>query len=107
MATETTTRKPVTVESVIDEIGRVYAERGDTYGRPLGPFAGVVDAANALKISPLQGPLDHALYMILLKISRLKESPRHRDSLMDIVGYVKTYEQCLEDLPSDSTAPRR
>lgn len=92
--------KPVE-RSVIDEIADVYAERGDSYGRPLGPFTGVTKAAEALGISPSGGALHHALYMVLLKISRLIESPNHRDSLMDIVGYVKTYEQCLEDMPQN------
>ena len=85
------------MSSVIDEFAEMYKDREALYGHPGPAFKRLTEAAAVLGIGPEKGELNHALYMILLKITRLQESPDHRDSLLDIVGYVRTYEQCLED----------
>jgi hypothetical protein len=83
--------------SVLDEASKaVDGDRGDNYGHPYDDFGRVVEAANALGIDPLSGRLHHALYMILVKMSRLVQTPDHRDSLVDIPGYARTYEMVLE-----------
>lgn len=90
----------------------ILAEAGDlvdgpreaTYGHPADDFGAVARAAHALGIDP-QGQIDrafndpalhHALYMILVKIQRLVQTPDHRDSVVDIAGYARTYEKVLE-----------
>lgn len=74
----------------------VHVERQGDYGHPEEDFTKVTSAANALGVNPLSGPLHHALYMILVKIARLVETPDHRDSIVDIPGYARTYEMILE-----------
>lgn len=84
-------------ETVLVEAGNtVDAVRQGEYGHPAEGFAKVASAARALGLDPTAGPLNHALYMILLKITRLLEAPNHRDSLVDIAGYARTYEKVLE-----------
>jgi len=38
-------------------------------------------------------PGDVAILMMLLKVARLIQTPGHRDSVMDVAGYLKTYAQ--------------
>lgn len=89
--------------TILDEAAKlVDGDRGDTYGHPIDDFSRVTRAAEALGIDPvgcdpLVAPLHHALYMILVKLSRLVQSPYHRDSLVDVPGYARTYEKCLEE----------
>ena len=74
----------------------VSGDRGQNYGHPADDFYRVTEAAKALGIDPLSGPLHHALYMVLVKLSRLVQTPDHRDSIVDIPGYARTYEMILE-----------
>jgi hypothetical protein len=72
----------------------VMGDRQDDYGHPLDDFQKVTDAAKALGIDPAKGgPLHHSLYMVLVKIARLMESPGHEDSVVDGPGYFLTYER--------------
>ena len=77
--------------------GLVDGAREAAYGHPADDFAKVTGAAKALGIDPANnGPLHHALYMVLVKISRLVETPGHRDSIVDGAGYFRTYEKVLD-----------
>ncbi len=40
-------------------------------------------------------PRDVAMLMILLKIARLAETPNHRDSIVDIIGYAACYAEMV------------
>jgi hypothetical protein len=83
--------------TILDEAASlVDGDREATYGHPADDFARVTQAARALEIDPRTGPLHHALYMVLLKISRLVNTPDHHDSIVDGAGYFRTYEKVLE-----------
>jgi hypothetical protein len=83
--------------TILDEAGTlVDGPREATYGHPADDFTAVGKAAFALGIAPNNSPLHHALYMILVKIQRLVQTPDHHDSIVDIAGYARCYEKVLE-----------
>lgn len=70
-------------------IGKVTQERGAIYSHPADDFGRVAQMAEAIK--DCRDPLiKHALYMILVKVSRLANTPDHIDSWIDIAGYART-----------------
>lgn len=90
-------RKGIFRLNILEEANNHVSEgRQQTYGHPADDFRRVTDAAKALEINPLSGPLHHALYMVLVKLSRLVQTPDHHDSIVDIAGYARTYEMVLE-----------
>jgi hypothetical protein len=89
--------------TILDEAaGLVDGDRGVHYGHPYDDFSGVTGAAKCLGVDPHKGPLHHALYMVLVKIARLVETPTHRDSIVDGAGYFRTYEKVLERVDEES-----
>lgn len=78
----------------------VNGPRRKDYGHPRDNFSRIIGGWNwwleARKPGPLR-PDDHAVMMIILKLARLAETPGHRDSNVDVVGYAGTYEMLFED----------
>jgi hypothetical protein len=72
-------------------------ERQAIYGHPNQDFkrtAGMWSALLDIEITPE----DVALMMGMLKISRLRSSPGHKDSIIDLIGYAICYSR-LEEIP--------
>lgn len=76
--------------------GLVDGPRQEHYGHPFDDFTRVTEAAKALGIDPTSSPRHHALYMILVKLQRLVQTPAHMDSVIDVAGYARTYQKVLE-----------
>lgn len=72
----------------------VDADRQVTYGHPRDDFA-----KTALMWSAIFGVdvtvEQVALAMCCVKISRLLQTPDHRDSVVDLAGYARTYEKVV------------
>lgn len=92
-------------KTILEEAGAlVDGPREATYGHPYDDFNAVAHAARAIGVDPSgsvdrafhEAALHHALYLILVKIQRLVQTPDHRDSIVDIAGYARTYEKVLE-----------
>lgn len=85
--------------NVLEEANKlVDGDRQDAYGHPIKDFAKIVDLTKPILESDIDPRLKHALYMIQIKVARLLETPDHRDSMIDIAGYIKTYEMCADKI---------
>lgn len=82
--------------SVLDEArALVHGDRGNDYGHPsidFGRTAAMWSALFGIPITARQIPLA----MIAVKLSRLAQSPGHRDSAVDIAGYAETWGMVVE-----------
>lgn len=82
--------------SILNEASAVVEQRGSVYGPPHKDFkrtAALWSAYLGVELTPAQV----TACMMLLKISRLAETPDHRDSVLDIAGYVHCYEDCINN----------
>jgi len=71
-------------------------DRQSVYGHPYSDFGKVAAMTKPITDSRIDPRLKHALYMIQVKIARLLNTPNHKDSIIDIAGYVNTYAMVLE-----------
>ena len=83
--------------SVLSEAEDIVAgARQSAYGHPLDDFSRTAKLWSGLfgvEITAEQV----ALGMIAVKLSRLVNSPDHRDSMVDVAGYAKTYQMCRQE----------
>jgi hypothetical protein len=80
----------------LSQVSLIVRERGEVYGDPranLGDTAARWSATLGHKVTPAQV----CLCMVDLKISRLKASPQHIDSLQDIAGYIALLSEIITD----------
>jgi hypothetical protein len=68
---------------------KLTEDRGALYGHPKIDFGRVTGMAKFIDDCPDQ-LARHALYMVLVKVARLVETPSHKDSWDDIQGYART-----------------
>jgi hypothetical protein len=73
----------------------VTEERMAEYGHPASTFADIASMKAFIAHCP-QPAVRHALEMILVKVSRLANDPRHEDSVGDIAGYARTIAMILD-----------
>ena len=86
-------------ETVIEEAARLTTQdRQDIYGHPADDFAKVAQMTRPIMESDIHPVLQHSLYMVQVKIARLLNTPTHRDSIVDGIGYFNTYAMALEKL---------
>ena len=72
------------------------AERGKTYGSPAKDFERVAALWSAYLGVPITAEQVPGC-MILLKLSRLAQTPNHYDSILDVAGYAWCYKKVIED----------
>lgn len=87
-------------KTIAVEAAETVEENRKVYGSPLDSFRRIAELWNTFlkefdKDEELL-PGEVALMMILFKIARLQESPDHRDSLVDIIGYVECYAEIMK-----------
>ena len=91
---QSTTRK-----TILDAAEKcVCKDRQDTHGRPEDSFGAIADLWMAyLGTGQEIDPVDVANMMVLLKIARAKENPKHRDNWVDMAGYAA----CAGEIAAD------
>jgi hypothetical protein len=72
-------------------------ERETIYGPPLKDFRRTADQWASLGIGTSQDPADVALAMTALKMSRLKGTRGHYDSIVDAIGYLICYSRIVRE----------
>jgi hypothetical protein len=83
-------------ETILQEAQRIVdGSRQSDYGHPADDFARTAAMWAAIFDHPFTAE-DVPLAMICIKLSRLRQSPRHRDSVTDVAGYARTLEKVWE-----------
>lgn len=90
----------MTILEEADQI--IYGDREQTYGKPSKNLECIAQLwtaylTNRKNSDEELGAVDVAAMMTLLKIARLANSPDHRDSLVDAVGYLALIERCQDE----------
>lgn len=78
--------------SICQEADRIVTEdRQNVYGHPFDDFSKTGRLWAVILGLPVVTPEQVALCLLQVKVSRLMNSPSHRDSMVDVCGYMKTY----------------
>lgn len=77
---------PTRAEILAEAERLINGDRNESYGSAQESFTRIADLWGAYR-GEVYGMWDVALMMILVKVSRLAESPEHLDSWVDIPGY--------------------
>lgn len=79
--------------NILDEAATIISgDREQTYGHPDANLTVIAGMWSAYLSSPITVN-DVCVMMVLLKAARLKNSPEHRDSLVDLCGYAALMER--------------
>ena len=81
------------VKGTLHERGRIYGSSRTNHERISELWSGYLGDY----ISPMQA----SMCMLLVKVSRLTESPNHQDSIKDILGYAAIYNELLNSYEED------
>lgn len=86
-------------QRLIDQVKETTKARRDVYGDPTPNFQDIADLWNVLlrrRMHDRITPTDVAQMMRMVKEARLIESPDHKDSLLDIMGYADCHESIID-----------
>lgn len=73
----------------------IYGDREETYGDPSQNLQ-VIASYWTAHLGRIVTVDDVCTLMMLLKLARLKKTPEHKDSQVDICGYAALMERCQE-----------
>lgn len=86
--------------NILQEADQITSQdRNDVYGHPADDFDRTAQIATALGFTRAGQPLapaDVAVFQLAVKLSRLANSPDHRDTLVDLAGYARTIEMVMD-----------
>ena len=77
----------MTSNQILQDAAAIMDERGMAYGDAAVSMAAIA-ARWSLTLGHTVTPAQVVLCMIELKLARLARDPRHRDSILDVIGYV-------------------
>ena len=82
-------------EKLLADVVDLVHTRGTIYGHPYTNHKRISELWSAYLDHPIT-PSQVAVCMALLKISRISESPKSEDSLLDAIAYLSIYKTVLE-----------
>jgi len=73
--------------NILEEANNVtHGERLERYGPPAENFKRISEIASAMTGKEITSE-DAVLVLMAVKLARLRQSPDHRDSIVDVAGY--------------------
>ena len=88
-------------KEALEEAEKIVCDgREEDYGGPEQSFQRIADYWSTyleIEIKPYQV----AAMMAMLKLARLQTNPKHKDSIIDAIGYFSCYADCLEKEPAE------
>lgn len=85
---------PSVRKNILDEASSIVnGERASTYGGPEDSFSTVASLWSSW-LEKKVSPSDVAIMLAMLKMARLKKTPKHKDSWVDLAGYAACGAEC-------------
>jgi hypothetical protein len=85
---------------LLEEIQVILNDRGSVYGSSRTNHERISELWSAY-LGDYISPMQASMCMLLVKVSRLCESPSHSDSVKDIIGYAAIYNELLNSYEED------
>lgn len=86
----------MSVAKLLDEVELVLSQRHAAYG-DASPSLAAIAARWSITLGCGVTPAQVALCMIDVKLTRLSFDPKHRDSLIDVIGYAALLTEVSHD----------
>lgn len=86
--------------NLLSEIETVLNERGNIYGSSRTNHERISELWSAY-LGDYISPMQASMCMLLVKVSRLTETPNHKDSIKDLIGYAAIYNEILDAYEND------
>ena len=85
---------------LLDECAAILSARGSVYGSSRSNHERISELWSAYYGSYIS-PMQVSLMQLLVKVSRLSETPNHKDSVKDIIGYAAIYSELHDQYDND------
>jgi hypothetical protein len=85
---------------LLDEVKGTLYERGRIYGSSRTNHERISELWSAY-LGDYISPMQASMCMLLVKVSRLTETPAHQDSIKDLIGYAAIYNSLLDEYEND------
>ena len=86
---------------ILESARDAVTNRGQNYGDARDNFNRIARLWHAITGIEF-APHDVSAMMIAVKLARLHNEPRHRDSMIDIAGYAALWSECIDEETPDS-----
>ena len=87
-------------DDLLDEVKLTLQNRGKIYGSSRTNHERISELWSAY-LGDYISPMQVCVCMLLVKVSRLTESPNHLDSVKDGIGYLAIYNQILKEYDTE------
>ena len=87
-------------EDLFDEVRLTLSQRGGVYGSSRTKHERIPELCSGHPGDYIS-PMPVSICTLLVKISRLAESPNHLDSVKDGIGYLAIYNQILKEYDTE------